>query len=368
MAPGLAASLRSCLEEVSDPRSAHARRHPLTSILFLALTAVIGGADTWVEVEEFGRDHRAWFERWLCLPHGIPSHDTLGRVFALLDPEPREAGFARWVQSLHGLLTGQGVALDGKTARRSHDRSHGRSALHTVSAYAGESRLVLAQTAVAVQSNELTALPEVLDLAGATVTLDALGCQKELARHIRSQQADYVLTVKANQRGNLQRGTRGTVRGLSLYRPPHRERGPRAHRDSPQLGSGRPGVPAVDPEAHWPDLRSLLLVEAERRAGGQVSTETRYFISSHPPEARHLLATVRAHWGIENRLHWVLDVAFREDESRVRTGHAPRNLGLLRRRALNLLRQDTTVQAGGAIRHRKAGRNLAYMEQVLGLA
>ncbi|MYA03466.1 MAG: ISAs1 family transposase [Caldilineaceae bacterium SB0664_bin_22] len=154
MAPGLAASLRSCLEEVSDPRSAHARRHPLTSVLFLALTAVIGGADTWVEVEEFGRDHRAWFERWLHLPHGIPSHDTFshdtfGRVFALLDPEPQEAGFARWVQTLHDQLTGQVVALDGKTARRSHDRSHDRSALHTVSAYAGESRWVLAQTVVA---------------------------------------------------------------------------------------------------------------------------------------------------------------------------------------------------------------------------
>ena len=379
MAPGLAASLRNCLEEVSDPRSAHARRHPLTSVLFLALTAVIGGADTWVEVEEFGRDHRAWFERWLHLPHGIPSHDTFGRVFALLDPEPREAGFARWVQTLHDQLTGQVVALDGKTARRSHDRSHGRSALHTVSAYAGESRLVLAQTAVAAQSNEITAVPEVLallDLAGATVTLDALGCQKELARHIRSQQADYVLTVKENQpmlRAALEE-TFSVEREAQFEGCPHT-----AHR-TVNGGHGRieirrgwaVGDPEylqyVDPEGHWPDLHSLLLVEAERRVEGRVSTETRYFISSHPPEARHLLATVRAHWGIENSLHWVLDVAFREDESRVRTGHAPRNLGLLRRRALNLLRQDTTVQAGVAIRRRKAGRNLAYMEQVLGLA
>ena len=181
MAPCLAASLRTCLEGVSDPRSSHARRHPLPSILFLALTAVIGGTDTWVEVEEFGRDHRAWFEQWLRLPHGIPSHDTFGRVFALLDPEQLEAGFAQWVQTLHGLLTGQVVALDGKTARRSHDLSHERSALHTVSAYVCESRLVLAQTAVDAQSNEIPALPEVLallNLVGTTVTLDAMGCQK----------------------------------------------------------------------------------------------------------------------------------------------------------------------------------------------
>ena len=136
MAPCMAPSLRACLEGVSDPRSSHARRHPLPPLLFLALTAVIGAADTWVEVEEFGRDHRAWFEPWLRLPHGIPSHDTFGRVFALLDPEQLEAGFAQWVQTLHGLLTGPVVALDGKTARRSHDRSHDRSALHTVSAYA----------------------------------------------------------------------------------------------------------------------------------------------------------------------------------------------------------------------------------------
>ena len=192
MVPCLAASLRTCLKGVSDPRNAHARRHPLPSILFLALTAVIGGADTWVEVEEFGRDHRAWFEPWLRLPHGIPSHDTFGRVFALLDPEQLEMGFARWVQTLHG-----------KTARRSHDRSHEQSTLHTVSAYACESRLVLVQTAVDAQSNEIPALPEVLallNLAGTTVTVDAMGCQKDLARHIRSQQADYVLTVKDNQR------------------------------------------------------------------------------------------------------------------------------------------------------------------------
>ena len=326
MAPCLAASLRTCLEGVSDPRSSHARWHPLPSILFLALTAVIGGADTWVEVEEFGRDHRAWFEQWLRLPHGIPSHDTFGRVFALLDPEQLDAGFAQWVQTLHGLLTGQVLAL--------------------------------------------------LDLAGTTVTVDAMGCQKDLVRHIRSQQADYVLTVKDNQR-TLRTALEETFaeeRRVQFEDCPHT-----AHR-TVNGGHGRIEIRRgwalgdleylryVDPEGQWPDLRSLLLVETERRVGDPVGTETRYFISSHPPEARHLLATTRTHWMIENGLHWVLDVAFRENESRVRTGHAPRNLGLRRRLALNLLRQDTTVKAGVAIRRRKAGRNLAYMEQVPGLA
>ena len=379
MAPCLAASLRTCLEEVSDPRSAPARRHPLPSMLFLALAAVIGGADTWVEVEEFGRDHRAWFERWLCLPHGLPSHDTFGRVFALLDPEQLEAGFAQWVQTLPAQLTGQVGALDGKTARHSHDRSRGRSALHTVGAYAGESRLVLAQTAVAARSHEIAAIPEVLallDWAGATVTLDALGCQKARARHIRSQQADHVLTVKEN-RPRLRAALEET---FSVEREARFEGCPHTVHRTVNGGHARSeirrgwalGDPEylhyVDPERHWPGLRRLLLVEAERRVEGHVGTETRCFISSHPPEARHLLATVRAHWGIGNRLHWVLDVAFREDGSRVRTGHAPRNLCLLRRMALNLLRQDTTVQAGVAIRRRKAGRNLACMEQILGLA
>lgn len=220
MAPCLAASLRTCLEEVSDPRSAHARRHPPTSILFLALTAVIGGADTWGEVEEFGRDHRAWFERWLCLPHGSPSHDTLGRACALLDPEPREAGFALWVQTLHAQPTGQVGALDGKTARPSLDRSRGRSARHTVSAHAGESRPVLAQTAVAARSNDSTAIPAVRalpDWAGATATLDALGCRKELARHILAAgrlcaDRQAAPDAAAGRPGrDLQRGARGTV-------------------------------------------------------------------------------------------------------------------------------------------------------------
>ena len=237
---------------------------------------------------------------------------------------------------------------------------------------------MLARTAVAAQSHEITALPEVLvllDLAGTTVTIDVIGCQKDLAQRIRSQPADDVLTVKENQptlRAALEE-TFSVEREAQFEGCPHT-----AHR-TVNGGHGRIevrrgwalGAPAylqdVDPEGHGPDLRSLLLVEAERRMEGRVSTETRYFISRHPPNARHLLATVRVHGGIENGLHWILDVAFREDESRVRTGHAPRKLCLLRRMALNLLRQDTSVKAGVAIRRRKAGRNLAYMEQVLGL-
>ena len=238
---------------------------------------------------------------------------------------------------------------------------------------------MLAQTAVAAKSHAITSLPEVLallDLAGTTVTIDAIDCQKDLAQRIRSQPADDVLTVKENQ-PTLRVALEET---FSVEREAQFEGCPHTAHRTVNGGHGRIeirrgwawGAPEylqyVDPEGHWPDLRSLLLVEAERRMEGRVSTETCYFISSHPPKARHLLATVRAHGGIENGLHWILDVVFREDESRVRTGHAPRNLCLLRRMALNLLRQDTTVQAGVAIRRRKAGRNLAYMEQVLGLA
>ena len=361
---------------LDDPRVSPATRHHLLDIVAIAVCAVICGADTWVEVEAFGQAKRAWLETFLALPHGIPSHDTFGRVFAALDPDQFAAGFRSWVGAVAAVSAGTVVAIDGKTLRRSHDRAQGKDALVLVSAWAEANRLLLGQVAVDPGANEIPAIPTLLQqvaLAGSIVTVDAIGCQTAIAAQIVAQEADYVLALKANQ-GTLHEAVRvlfaaGQADGLVSIRHDIQRSIEKNHGRLEVRQVWAVDDPAVmaylDPHGAWPNLRSVAMVVTERRVDADISREVRYYLSSLPGKAATIGAAVRGHWGIENRLHWVLDIAFREDESRVRHGHASQNLAVLRRLALNLLRQESTAKMGTKAKRLKAGWDHAYLLKLL---
>jgi predicted transposase YbfD/YdcC len=331
-----------CLESVVDPRVSRNRRHKLVDILVIALCGFLAGCEGWVDVELFGISKRKWLEKFLELPNGIPSHDTFGRVFALLDPQQLTRVLRQFVQAVVGSLQGEAVAIDGKTLACSGE-SRGKEALHLVSAWATQRGVVLGQVATAKHSNEITAIPallQLLDVRGATVTIDAMGCQKTIVRQVRAQGADYVLAVKANQK-NLQKAVQFTLgRGHSnLPRAKLRTREKNHGRREQRTYTAMAAPTAVS--RHWPDAQSIVRVCRETNNQGQKTKEVRDFISSLPPQVERLASLIRGHWGIENQLHWSLDVTFNEDQSRIRQGYAAENAGLLRRLALSILKQDT---------------------------
>jgi predicted transposase YbfD/YdcC len=348
----------------------------LLDVVTIALCAVICGADTWVDVAEFGRSKEPWLRTFLDLPNGIPAHDTFGRVFAALDPAAFETAFLGWVQALAAGTAGQVVAIDGKTLRRSHDRATGQGALHLVSAWASANHLVLGQLAVDAKSNEITAIPALLDtlaLAGCVVTIDAMGCQTTIAATILDREAGYVLALKDNHPTlhelvafQFARARETGFAGMThtFHQTLEKDHGRIERRrcwatDDPAV------IGWLDPTHAWPGLRSVVAIEAERRLSDKTEGETRYDLSSLPGDARTIAAAVRRHWGIENRLHWVLDVASREDDSRVRVGHAAEHVAVLRHLALNLLRRERTAKVGIKAKRRKAAWDDAYLLKIL---
>jgi predicted transposase YbfD/YdcC len=382
MAPLPPTSISEHFATLPDPRDGKKTEHLLVDILTVTLCAVICGADDWVAVATFGRAKEAWLRTFLALPHGIPSHDTFGRVFRLLDPDELRRCFLAWVRAVVGEPgegVGRGVAIDGKTLRRSHDRAAGKGALHLVSAWATDSGLVLGQVATAEKSNEVTAIPALLRLLaveGAVVTIDAMGCQTAIAAQVVAQGADYVLALKDNQPTAHERvrlafvdaddavGTTLPLADLVPHATVEKGHGRIERRrclaiDDPEY------LAYVDPEGAWPGLRSVVRVESTRRIGDAVSTEARHYLSSLPADAALLQRVVRAHWGVENRLHWALDVAFREDDCRVRADHAPENLAIVRHLALNLLRRDPTRRIGLKNARFKAALDDAYLRSIL---
>lgn|SRR5574337_966178 len=373
------ASFQVHFAKVEDPRVERTRQHELLDIIVIAICAVICSADTWVDVEAWGNAKLDWLRKYLPLPNGIPSHDTFGDVFGRLKPEQFETSFLSWVQAVMGATSGRIVAVDGKTLRRSHDRRLGKGAIHMVSAWATANHLVLGQVKVDNKSNEITAIPallEMLEVAGCIVTIDALGTQTEIAQTIVDQGADYVLALKENQ-GHLYEDVVATFDEAEQRQF---EQVPHTYAKSTNKGHGRieirecwvierfDYIEALRDWAKWAGLQSLIMIRAERRSGDQVSVERRYHISSLSGQAQHLLPLIRGHWSIENELHWCLDVAFREDDSRVRKGDGAQNFSFLRRLALNLLKRETTAKIGLKAKRLKAAWDNGYLLHVLAAA
>lgn len=362
--------------DLQDPRIERTKRHELLDIVVIAICGVICGADSWVDIELFGKSKQDWLKRFLNLANGIPSHDTFGRVFSRLDPETFQSCFMDWVLAISQLTQGQVVAIDGKTAKGSHDRAHGKAPLHMVSAWASANHLVLGQTKVDDKSNEITAIPElleVLELSGCIVTIDAMGCQKEIAREIIDNGADYVLAVKENQ-GGLHEDVKESFDcahriGFKDVEHDYYETVGKGHGRIETRRcwsiSDREQLDYIDEHKLWEGLSSMVMVTSERLIGDEVSVETRYYISSLTGNARRLLKTTRTHWGIENCVHWILDVAFDEDRSRVRKDNAPQNLAIIRKIALNLLKQEATSKGGVKARRKLAGWDEDYLIKVL---
>ena len=361
-------------EAVRDPRCGGKIEHRLTDILVIAVCAVIACAESWNDIALYGRSKLAWLGTFLALPNGIPSHDTFRRVFILIDPEAFEAGFTAWAGSLAAGFEREVVAIDGKTLRRSFDHKHEHAPLHLVSAWASEQDLVLGQRCVDDKSNEITAIPELLDrlaLQNSIVTVDAMGCQTAIAERILARGADYLLTLKANhplahaavaehfEQHCFRRGAPGRA-DCDAFDDTHGRLVRRRVFASTQAA----GLEAL---SAWPGLRTVLAVETIRGVNGRpkVETEIRYFLSSCRDDPATLGRAIRTHWGIENALHWVLDVTFREDDSRVRNRRAARNLALLRRIAVNLVGRDRSAKASVRARRKKAAWNDDYMLQLL---
>jgi predicted transposase YbfD/YdcC len=359
---------------LEDPRCPGKVSHPLLDILVVTVCAVIAGADGWEDVALYGRSKLTWLRQFLSLPHGIPSHDTFRRVFMLIDPEAFEACFLAWVSSLSEPVEREVMAIDGKTLRRSFDRRRGQSPLHLVSAWATEQSLALAQHAVESKSNEITAIPALLDalaLENTLVTLDAMGAQKSIALQICERGADYLLVLKANQGKTYttvrehfdEHCFRRGASGRPLFDAFDDSHGRTVRRRV--FVSREPAL--LETLSDWPGLRTVLATESIRSLNGstKVEAETRYFLSSDVGNPQRLAQAIRRHWSIENRLHWILDVTFGEDQSRVRDERAARNLALLRKIAINLLNGAQSGKGTLRAKRKKAAWNDTYMMQVL---
>jgi predicted transposase YbfD/YdcC len=354
--------------ELRDPRVERNREHLLEEVLLIAIAAVLSGAESWNDIADYGEAKLEWLKTFLTLPSGIPSHDTFNRVFAALDPEQLERGFVAWVSSIAKLTAGEVVAIDGKALCGTREPGS-KAIVHMVSAWAESNGLVLAQRKVDEKSNEITAIPKLLDaleLSRTVVTIDAMGCQRSIAEKIVQKKADYILAVKENQ-GNLLDGIKDSFQMLPAA----------AVAEEIDCGHGRvetrrcsviADLSLVEKASEWPSLQGLVRIQAERhhKATGKTERETRFYITSLQVDAERLNRAIRQHWGIENKLHWALDVSFGEDLDRKRAGNAAQNFSLLNRIALNLLRQDKTCKLGIKGKRLQAGWDNDYMLQLLG--
>lgn len=366
-------TLIECFADLPDPRIDRCKRHKLIDVVVIGLCAVICGAEGPTDMETFGETKAEWLQQFLELPFGIPSHDTFGRVLSILAPAEFARCLLKWVNKQVKLPGGEIVALDGKTLRGSHDRAHEQEAIEIVSAWAVSERLTLGQVKVADGSNEITAVPEVLrqlNVEGCIVTVDARNCQKAIAAQIRAQKADYVLALKDNHK-TLRLEVAEFLTSVREDRTWNFETG------THQTTDGEHG--RIETRRYWqaqaPDhlfgktawraLTSVGMVEATRELGDKQTTETRYYLSSLPVNAQEFGRAVRSHWGIENSCHWVLDVVFREDHSRIRVGNAAENMSTLRRLALNLLRREKSEKRGVHVKRLKAALDEKYLLKVL---
>ena len=377
-------SLVAHFARVSDPRINRRREHDLIDILVIAVCTLLCAGETFNDMEDFGKAKRDWFSTFLKLRNGIPSHDTFNRVFAALDPKQFLDCFLRWTQSLREAVPQEIVALDGKALRRALNR--GQSIKYVVSAWAESNGLVLGQLKVADKSNEITAVPEllrVLELSGCIVTLDAMGCQKKIAKEIVEADADYVLALKGNQE-TVHEEVKSFLDATLLEQQSPRLQGAKLSQAAATLASletvekdhGRLEIrryyqsDQLDwfaDRLKWEGLKSVGMVESVREVDGKTTVERRYYLASLPLGIETLARAVRGHWGVENKVHWIMDVCFREDQSRARTGYAAENLATLRRLALNLLKQEKTKKRGIRGKQLNASWDHAYLLRLLGV-
>ena len=369
---GLAKDFVSHFSVIRDPRIERNKRHKLESILFIALCSVLSHVESWEGMEEFGEARREWLSKYVDLSNGIPSADTFGRVFAQLSPQEFEKGFLSWIRGVYEKTEGEVIAIDGKTLRGSRHTSIGQSPLHLVSAWASANRLLLGQVETEDKSNEIEAIPRllaILDLKGCIVTIDAMGCQSEIAKKIQEKGSDYVLALKGNQ-GTLHEDVKQYWEDPELPKKEYDEY------ETTEKGHGRIEVRRcrvtdqiqwLEPRKEWMGLRSIVEIESQRRKGEQNTVERRYYLTSLKADAREVAKAIRVHWEIENKVHWCLDVTFREDQSTVRIKQAARNFALLRRLAMNMLRKDTSTKRSLNLKRHRAALKPEYLELVLAI-
>jgi predicted transposase YbfD/YdcC len=342
-------SIAEHFDDIEDIRIERGKKHKLIDIITISICAVVCGADGWIDIEMYGIARKKWLGKFLELPNGIPSHDTFARVFSQINPDDFNKSFLSWIKGISKITAGEIIAFDGKQSRNSGDEKNGQGVINTVSAWAASNRLVLGQKKVEGKSNEITALPElikILDLAGCIVTIDAMGCQREIVKKIVEKDANYVIAVKKNQPSLYEQieqlfkqaiKTDGKDLKMSAFSSKEVNRGREEIRNYLMLTDV---AERIDPLQKWEKLTSIGMVESVRVVNGKTSVETRYFISSLWNDAKKLAEAIRSHWSIENSLHWVLDVAFREDNSRIRKDNAPANFAVLRHIAINIIGQN----------------------------
>jgi len=359
---------------IDDPRVERTKQHKLIDIITIAICAVICGADSWVAIETYGLAKYEWLQQFLDLPNGIPSHDTMLRVFARIEPQQFQDCFLDWIKSIRKVTVGSGKAIDGKTLKRSYDKGAEKGAIHMVSAWATANRLVLGQRQVDQKSNEITAIPElikILDISGCIVTIDAMGCQKNIVKAITQEQGDYIITLKKNQSilyknvENLFREAIAT--GFQSFN--------RSEYHTREDNHGREEIrhylmlsdiaERIDPNQKWANLKSVGMVESVRTVNGKTTVETRYYISSLAGNAKLLGQSVRSHWSVENSLHWVLDVALKEDDCRIRKDNAPQNFAVLRHIAVNILGKEKSKKLGIKNKQFLAAMDNDYLSKIL---
>ena len=371
----LTEQMHSLFSEIKDPRVQRTRAHLLVDILIIGILSVIAGGKGWEDMETYGLSKQDWLKQFLALPNGIPCPDTFRRVFERIDPKAFERCFQRWVQSIVETLGVQVIPIDGKNLKGSYDREQKQSALHLVSAWASEHRLVLGQVKVADKSNEITAIPvllELLDLAGCIITIDAMGTQTAIASQIYNAKADYVLALKANHstlykqvEAWFKQAQLQDFKGIEVSYSQQVEKG--HHRIEKRQVWCVPvsQLPPLHNQKDWAGLKCVVMVVRVRHLWNKTTHEVQFYLTSLESDAHKLGQAIRLHWGIENGLHWTLDVTFKEDDCRVRTGHAPQNLAILRRIALNALNREQSFRRSTRQKSNRAAMDNNYMLKIL---